>query len=402
MVRPITFEVEQWMDQYETTPGVLNVAETCASSISIDELTSLSGDKDAAAPFRTSTRLTYGPIWGSPELRRRVAELHTSGNNQPLNKENVIITQGGIGANFLTLFTLLGPSDHVICVYPTYQQLYSVPESLGAQVSLWKLRAENGFIPDCSELQGMSFNLLTSPWMIIINNPNNPSGILIPKAVLGEIVEFARARDIIVMSDEVYRPLFHQAIDSGAELPPPITSFGYNKTIVTGSMSKAWAMAGIRIGWIVTPSSEIMGDLAAARDYTTISVSQVDDQIATYALAAARGPLSQRNVRLAVHNLGILEAFINQHSSVCDWVRPNAGTTAFIRFKNKKGEPVDDVSFCLDLLQQTKILLVPGSKCFGSGSEDFAGYVRFGYVCETAVLEEALPKLAEYIKATLV
>lgn len=155
MVRPITFEVEQWMDQYEVTPGVLNIAETCASSISIDELAALSGNTDVGAPLRTSTRLTYGPIRGSPELRKRVAELHTSSNARPLAEDNVLITQGGIGANFLTLFTLLGPADHVICVYPTYQQLYSVPESLGAQVSLWKLRAESGFIPDCSELEGM-------------------------------------------------------------------------------------------------------------------------------------------------------------------------------------------------------------------------------------------------------
>lgn len=234
--------------------------------------------------------------------------------------------------------------------------------------------------------------------MIIINNPNNPSGTLIPTAVLREIVEFAKAKDVIVMSDEVYRPLFHQAIDAGAELPPPITSFNYSKTIVTGSMSKAWAMAGIRIGWIVTPSTEIMASLAEARDYTTISVSQIDDQVATYALANAREPLSQRNVRLAVHNLAILQIFIEKHSSVCDWVRPNAGTTAFVRFNNTKGEPIDDVAFCLDLLQETKVLLVPGSKCFGNGTGDFAGYVRFGYVCETAVLEEGLAKIAGYLK----
>ncbi|KAJ6781865.1 hypothetical protein PWT90_06522 [Aphanocladium album] len=391
MVRPITFEVEQWMDEHETTPGVLNVAETCASSISIEELMALSGDKNAATPLRASTRLTYGAIRGSSELRKHVAELHTSSGSPPLTEDDVLIAQGGIGANFLTLFSLLGPGDHVICIYPTYQQLYSVPESLGAEVSLWKLRATNGFIPDCSELQDL---------MIIINNPNNPTGILIPTAILRDIIEFAKARNIIVMSDEVYRPLFHQALDSEAELPPPITSFGYNKTIVTGSMSKAWAMAGIRVGWIITPSIGIMNDLVEARDYTTISVSQVDDQIATYALAAVRQPLITRNVRLAVQNLGLLRDFINKHSDVCDWVCPNAGTTAFVHFKHKRGDPVSDVSFCLELLQHTKILLVPGSKCFGK-NDDFIGYVRFGYVCETEVLEEALAKLGEYIEATL-
>lgn len=154
-MKPIAFAVEQWMDEYELTPGVLNVAETCASSISIDELTALSGNKDTPLPLKTNTRLTYGSIRGSTELRKAVAELHTGGVTRPLTEADVIIAQGGISANFLALFTLLGPTDHVICVYPTYQQLYSVPESLGAQVSLWKLEAENGYIPDVGELSSL-------------------------------------------------------------------------------------------------------------------------------------------------------------------------------------------------------------------------------------------------------
>lgn len=154
-MKPIAFAVEQWMDEYELTPGVLNVAETCASSISIDELTALSGNKDTPLPLKTSTRLTYGSIRGSTELRKAVAELHTGGATRPLTEADVIIAQGGISANFLALFTLLGPTDHVVCVYPTYQQLYSVPESLGAQVSLWKLKAENGYIPDVAELSSL-------------------------------------------------------------------------------------------------------------------------------------------------------------------------------------------------------------------------------------------------------
>lgn len=151
MVRPIAFAVEQWMDKYENTPGVINVAETCASSISLNELINLSKDKSATLPVSGSTKLTYGSIRGSAELRGTVASLHSHGKQQ-LTEENVIIAQGGISANFLALYTLLGPTDHVICVYPTYQQLYSVPESLGASLSLWNLHEENGYIPDPKEL----------------------------------------------------------------------------------------------------------------------------------------------------------------------------------------------------------------------------------------------------------
>ena len=236
--------------------------------------------------------------------------------------------------------------------------------------------------------------------MIIINNPNNPTGALIPTETLSQIVQFAKDRGIILMSDEVYRPLFHSALESTADLPPPITSFGYDKTIVTGSMSKAWALAGIRIGWVVSPDESILTSLAHARDYTTISVSQVDDQIATYALSpAVRDGLLERNVKLALHNLGLVKAFIEKYSKQCKWVCPNAGTTAFIQF-NKGGKPVNDVSFCQDVIAKTKVFFTPGSHCFGL-DEDFPGYIRLGYVCETAVLEEALEKLGKYVEETL-
>lgn len=139
------------MDLYECTPGILNVAETCAESVSIDQLIQLSEDK-ATNPLQTSTVLTYGAIRGSSTLRQRIASLY---KGEHLSAESVLITQGAIAANFLVFYGLVGPGDHVICVYPTYQQLYSVPESLGAEVSLWRLQPENGFVPDVDELEAL-------------------------------------------------------------------------------------------------------------------------------------------------------------------------------------------------------------------------------------------------------
>jgi DNA-binding transcriptional MocR family regulator len=147
-----TFEVEQWMDTYENTPDVLNVAETCCSSISIDELSRFSDDKLNSLRIPTSLKLTYGPILGSPALRQRVAALCSDASRHCLTEDNVIITQGAINANFLVLYGLIGPGDHVVCAYPTYQQLYSVPASLGADVSLWALRPEAGYIPSVDDL----------------------------------------------------------------------------------------------------------------------------------------------------------------------------------------------------------------------------------------------------------
>ncbi|WYZ43840.1 hypothetical protein EsH8_VII_000276 [Colletotrichum jinshuiense] len=398
MVRIAAFEVEQWMDEYETTPGCLNIAETCAASVSVDDLVGLSEDKNAPGPVDLSTKLVYGPIRGSVPLRQRVAALcggDGSSDSSVLDQEDVLITQGAIGANFLLLYTLINPGDHVVCVYPTYQQLYGVPESLGADVSLWKLKKENGFVPDVKELEGI---VKSNTKMIIVNNPNNPTGAPIPTAVLRDIIAFAKARDIIVFSDEVYRPLFHNFFDDGSEVPPPVTTFGYDKVIVTGSMSKSYALAGIRIGWIASKDKSIIQTIASARDYTTISVSQIDDQIASYALSKpVWKPLLKRNIALANTNKALLEDFIKKHKNVCSWVKPQAGTTAFIQFTNK-GNPVDDVHFCQDLLSKTNVFFVPGSKCFGH-DEDFAGYVRIGYVCHTNVLEEALGKLSAYVES---
>lgn len=379
--------------RYETTPGVLNIAETCAASVSVEDLQSFStASTGRACPLNLSKKLTYGSILGSDALRERVAALYAEDAVEPLPASNVLITQGAIAANFLLLYTLIGPQDHVICVYPTYQQLYSVPQSLGAEVSLWKLKEENGYIPDVNE---MALLVKSSTKMIILNNPNNPSGATIPASVLSSIVEFAKARDIIVLCDEVYRPLFHSLPD-GEAMPPSILSFGYKKTISTSSMSKAWSLAGIRVGWIASRDRDIIDAVAEARDYTTISVSQLDDQVASYALSdAVRPGLLDRNLRLAKTNLQMLDRFVREHEGVCRWVKPTAGTTAFIQFLHK-GRPVDEETFCLDVLAKTKAMFLPGKKCFGH-DKDFAGYVRIGYVNETAVLKEGLEQLGKYI-----
>lgn len=236
--------------------------------------------------------------------------------------------------------------------------------------------------------------------MIVINNPNNPTGVPIPRDVVYKIVDFAKARGIMILSDEVYRPLFHNGLEDNADMPPSVADLGYDKAIVTGSLSKAYSLGGIRVGWIASGDKAIVERLVEARHYVTISVSQLDDQVASYALSpAVRGALMKRNIQQAKHNADMLKAFVEAHSSVCSWVAPTAGTTAFIQF-HVGGKPVDDVAFCRDVLDKTKVFLVPGSRCFGH-DQDFAGYVRVGFVGSTAVLEEALQKLGVYVRQHL-
>ncbi|KAA8647434.1 uncharacterized protein ATNIH1004_006127 [Aspergillus tanneri] len=391
MVQIKEFAVEQWMDKYEIG-AQYNIAETCCASISVNDLQNLSEDK-SANPLDLSTKLTYGAIRGSEGLRSTLARLYSVKTPNPLPADNVLITAGAIQANFLLFYSLVGPGDHVICHYPTYQQLYSVPASLGAEVSLWKSNEKDGWKLDIEELKGL---IRPNTKLIILNNPQNPTGAVIPQATLEDIVNIARSSSIYIHADEVYRPLFHSISPMDADFPSSILSLGYDRTIATGSLSKAYSLAGIRVGWIASRDRTVIETCAVARDYTTISVSQLDDAIASYALRpSCIHSLLRRNIDLAKANLAILAEFIESHRWACDWVKPRAGTTAFVRF-NKMGKPVDDVAFCEMLFERVGVMFVPGSLCFGDG-EDFKGYVRIGFVQETEVLQKGLEALRTFM-----
>lgn len=142
------------MDDYETT-ATYNIAETCCASISIEDLQKLTSDQTSSSPVLSlSKKLTYGAIRGSDELRGNLSRLYSVKTPATLPTDNILITSGAIQANFLLHYALVGPGDHVIVHYPTYQQLYSVPESIGAEVSLWKAKEEEGgWILDTEELK---------------------------------------------------------------------------------------------------------------------------------------------------------------------------------------------------------------------------------------------------------
>jgi aspartate/methionine/tyrosine aminotransferase len=200
------------------------------------------------------------------------------------------------------------------------------------------------------------------------------------------------------MSDEVYRPIFHSITPLDPGFPPSLLSMGYKKTVVTGSMSKAYALAGIRVGWVASLSVDIIEKIAEARHFTTISVSQLDEQVAAFALDQKTvHRLLARNIQLAKANLEILEKWVGKHEDECEWVKPLAGTTAFIKF-HREGEAVDSVDFCERLMERTGVLFVPGSECFGAS---FKGWVRIGFVCQTQVLKDGLAEATKFLRKNL-
>ncbi|KAL5421439.1 hypothetical protein PMIN04_005599 [Paraphaeosphaeria minitans] len=393
MVKIAQFSVEAWMDKYEHNCKY-NIAETCCASLSIDQLRELSEDKGRDV-FKTSTALTYGAIRGADALRDNLARLYSARSGKPLPRDNILTTNGAIQANYLIAYALLGPGDHVICHYPTYQSLYEVPKQLGAEVALWKASPESKWTPSIDNLKSL---IKPNTKMIIINNPHNPTGAVLGKSFLQKVIDIASEHDIIIHSDEVYRPIFHGITPIDAEFPPSIVSMGYERAIATGSMSKAYSLAGIRIGWIASRSRSIIEELAGARHYTLISVSMLDEQVAAYALGPSTiHSLLARNIALAKTNMEIMDKFVLKNDDACDWVKPVAGTTAFVRF-HRDGKPVDSVDFCEKLLEKTGVMFVPGSDCFG---EEFKGYVRIGYVNHTEGVKEGLDKVTQFVRRNL-
>lgn len=231
----------------------------------------------------------------------------------------------------------------------------------------------------------------------INSNPQNPTGAAIPRSTLQSVVDIAKERSIIIISDEVYRPLFHSISPGDEEFPPSIMSLGYENVVAIGSMSKAYSLAGIRVGWVASRNPGFINSCFHWRSYSSIAVSQLDDKIATVALSpSCINNLLKRNTDLAKQNVAILEAFVEKHRWACDWTHPVAGTITFIKF-SKMGKPVDDSVFCEQVLDKTGVLLSPGSKCFGNG-KDFKGYVRLGFVIGTKELEAGLEALSKFLE----
>ena len=234
--------------------------------------------------------------------------------------------------------------------------------------------------------------------MIIINNPHNPTGAVLGKSFLQKVIDIAAGHNIIIHSDEVYRPIFHGITPINDEFPPSIVSMGYERVIAVGSMSKAYSLAGIRVGWIASRDSDIVERIADARHYTLISVSTLDEQVAAFALHPNTiHSLLARNIALAKTNMELMEKFVLKNDDAVEWVKPLAGTTAFVKI-HRDGRPVDSVDFCEKILEKTGVMFVPGSQCFG---DEFKGYVRIGYVNHTDGVKEGLDKATHFIRKNL-
>lgn len=364
------FGVEMWMNEWEARCQ-LNLAETCVRSLTIEELLTLAGRNEADLSELLPMKMTYGPIEGSERLRDAIAALYDR-----QSRDNIVVTHGTIGANMLCHKALVERGDKVIAVVPTYQQHYSIPESIGADVQLMWLREENGFLPDLDELRDLA---TADTKLIALNNPNNPTGALMDRALLEQIAEIARDCDAWILCDEVYRGTDQEGSGTTASIADV-----YEKGIGTAGMSKAYALAGLRLGWVAAPR-EMIEAVMIHRDYDTISVGMIDDHFAALALEN-RERLLARSRTITRGNLATLADWVEQEPCI-SWVRPRSGTTALLKYDL----PMPSRDLCVALLEETGVMFTPGAALA------MEGYLRIGYANDPSILKEGLERVSEFL-----
>ena len=369
-IRP--FAVEEWMNAYETGARC-NIAETCVDSVSVDELFRLCGeDGDAFWKQFSARRLTYGDIEGAPAFREGICRLYKT-----LKPEEVITTHGAAGANHHVFYSLVEPGDRVISIMPTYQQLYSIPESYGAEVRLLNLTPENGYLPALEQLRELA---VPGTKLICINNPNNPTGALMSTELLREIVEIARGVDAYVLCDEVYRHLTQEDVwcESIVDL--------YEKGISVSSMSKVFSLAGLRLGWIATHDETVRKALLSHRDYNHISCGMFDEALAAVALQHS-DIILERNRGIVRENLAVLDAWVQSEPRI-HYQKPRAGTTALVYYDYAP----DSYTFCTRMYHETGAFVTPGD-CFEQPKS-----MRIGYASDIQTLKDGLAAISTFLR----
>lgn len=390
------FGVEQWMNAWETRCE-LNLAETCVESLTLAQLLDLCGSSVAQlGEDLAALQLTYGHVEGSPRLRSAIAALYVD-----RGPEHVLVTHGTIGANHLVHTTLVEPGDHVVAIRPTYEQHYAIPASIGARVSPLWLRESERWQPDLDRLRDLVRGTPTR--LVALTNPNNPTGALLDAATLTQIADIAQDAGARVLCDEVYRgtelgeaALVEAALveagpveagpgeAAGAPDETPSIADLMPQGISTAGMSKAFSLAGLRLGWIVA-DPDVLRRVEVHRDYTTISVGRIDDHLAALALEHAPAILARSRALLAA-NLAVVADWVAGEPRIA-WVPPAAGTTALLRYDL----PMTSHDLCRDLIERTGVLLTPGS------AFDLEGYVRIGIGNNPQALAAGLARLSDYL-----
>jgi len=306
------FELERVQSLYENTVD-FNLTESGFHPYTLSELL----DKDQIHKL-TNTVLGYGQTNGSIPLRERISAMYNGANT-----ENVLVTNGSSEANFIACHTLLEKGDEVVMMVPNYMQIWGIAEEMGCIPKAFHLREENDWAPDLAELREL---VTPKTKMIALCNPNNPTGYTLTTDEMQSVVEIAKSVDAWVYCDEVYR---------GGELNgKTCESFTgmYDKVMVNGGLSKAYALPGLRLGWLVGPQ-ELIADTWAYHDYTSITAGIMSHYIGEIVLRPEkRQEILDRNRGMLNENLVAVKQWLDQYGDLFQYVPPKGGGMLFIRY----------------------------------------------------------------------
>jgi capreomycidine synthase len=320
-------------------------------------------------------RIVLRDSWtlGGPDLRRAIGNRFCNGN-----AERVMATNGSSEANYLVMHSLLEPGDEVVVLDPCYQQLYSIAEAIGCKLKHWRLRFEDSFRADLSEARDL---IGPQTRMIVVNFPHNPTGASLLPAEQDELIELAASAGAYLVWDAAFAEL----TQDGPELPDP--GERYDRSITMGTLSKAYGLPGMRVGWCLA-APDVLDRLVKLRDYTTLALSPLVEHVAARAIENGDLLLKPRLAQ-ARHNLELLQSWVDSHSEFVQMVRPQGGVCAFLRLH----DIVDVEDFCRQFAEKYSVLLVPGTS-FGQSN-----HVRLGFGCSTAELTEGLSRLSQHFHA---
>jgi hypothetical protein len=362
------FKMERWQSTYENRVEY-NLSESGVHPLTVRELLELGGAQDLG-----STRLGYGQSNGSDELRSKIARLYGG-----CADECVVASNGSAEANFIALWELVQPGDRVAIVVPTYMQTYGLAQNFGVEVREIPLHEEQGWQPEPDEIRDAVDERTR---VVIVTNPNNPTGAILKQEARAAIIAAAQRVGAWIIADEVY---------CGAELNGVETPsfFGeYDRVVATGSLSKAYGLPGLRIGWAVAPAA-LAARLWARKDYLTISPGELTDHLATIALdAAVRPRVLERTQRYLRAGLDILEPWLRS-ADVFEYRAPEAGAICYARYNLA----LNSSALAETLRANQSVLIVPGDHF------NMDGYVRIGFGNEAGELNTALTRIGACLRS---
>ena len=365
------FKLERYFAKYEFSVKYLLSSSDC-ESLGMAELLAMASPESLA--LWQDLKLGYTESAGHSLLRAEVARLYPG-----LSAEQVLIAVPE-EAIFVAMQTLLSPGDHVIALAPAYQSLHEIARSIGCEVTPWQLRlAAQGWQLDLAELER---SITPYTRLLVVNFPNNPTGFLPERALFEDMLALARKHNLYVFSDEMYRLL---EFDPARRLPS--VAQVYEKGIALSGLSKAFALPGLRLGWLTGREPGLLERWLAYKDYTTICNSAPGEILGLIALQNSERILA-RNLEIIRANLGSASQFFERHADKLEWHNPQAGSIAFPRWLGKASLE----QFCQVALVQQGVMIVPGDLFDQPGTHFRLGLGRKNFA-------EALEHLDELLSA---